>query len=89
MRQTVCSDTFTLEAQDPSSGKHGNATSRVRFIGQTVELNVLMLGRGTIHGRVTYEDGTTTLTAVDGAARCQVRANVVTDVVVDLLGYYL
>ena len=31
----------------------------------------------------------TTLTAVDGAARCQVRANVVTDVVVDLLGYYL
>lgn len=58
VRQTTCSDVFTIEARDPASGKHGTATNRVRFIGQTVELDVRMLGRGTIRGRVTYEDGT-------------------------------
>src|SRR5690606_37516372 len=30
----------------------------VRFVGQTIQLDVLMLGRGTVRGRVTYEDGT-------------------------------
>lgn len=58
VRQTGCGDVFKLEARDPASGKHGRASSRVRFIGQTVQLDVLMLGRGTIRGRVTYEDGT-------------------------------
>ncbi|MCB1037702.1 MAG: hypothetical protein KDD47_27970, partial [Acidobacteria bacterium] len=58
VRQTVCGDLFRIEAQDPLSGKKGASRSRVRFIGQTVQLDVVMLGRGTVRGRITYEDGT-------------------------------
>ncbi len=58
VRQTACSDLYEIRGTDPASGRHGAARGRVRFIGQTVELDVLMLGRGTVRGRVTYEDGT-------------------------------
>ncbi len=57
VRQTACSDLYEIRGSDPASGRHGSARGRVRFIGQTVELDVLMLGRGTVRGRVTYEDG--------------------------------
>ncbi len=58
VRQTRCGDLFRLEAHDPESGKKGNARGRVRFIGETVSLDVVMLGRGVVRGRVTYDDGT-------------------------------
>jgi hypothetical protein len=58
VRQTRCSDLFEIRGSDPTSGHHGAAQGRVRFIGQVMELDVLMLGRGTVRGRVTYEDGT-------------------------------
>lgn len=58
VRQTPCGDLFTLEARDPESGKRGNARGRVRFVGQTVNLEVVMLGRGVVRGRVTWDDGT-------------------------------
>gem|GEM_PF-6462551 len=58
VRQTTCSDLFTIRATDPTTGAHGNARGRVRFVGQTAQLDVLMLGRGTVRGRVTYDDGT-------------------------------
>jgi hypothetical protein len=58
VRQTTCSDIFSLVALDTASGKKGTAQGRVRFVGQTVDLDILMLGRGSIRGRVTYQDGT-------------------------------
>ncbi len=57
VRQTDCSDIYQLKATDASNGHSGTATGRVRFVGQTVRLDVLMLGRGTVRGRVTYENG--------------------------------
>ncbi|HEY9422946.1 MAG TPA: carboxypeptidase regulatory-like domain-containing protein, partial [Thermoanaerobaculia bacterium] len=57
VRQTQCSDIYQLKAIDAPSGHSGTATGRVRFVGQKVRLDVLMLGRGTVRGRVTYEDG--------------------------------
>src|SRR6185312_11609756 len=42
---------------DASTGRSGTATGRVRFVGQHATLNVVMLGRGTIRGRVTYDFG--------------------------------
>ncbi|HEX4495559.1 MAG TPA: carboxypeptidase regulatory-like domain-containing protein, partial [Thermoanaerobaculia bacterium] len=58
VRQTDCSDVYQLKATDPISQESGTATGRVRLIGQQVQLDVVMLGRGTINGRVTYDDGT-------------------------------
>lgn len=58
VRQTVCSDLFKIQALDPTNGQSGKAVSRMRFIGETVQLDVVMLGRGTIRGRLTYDDGT-------------------------------
>ncbi|MCI0346018.1 MAG: carboxypeptidase regulatory-like domain-containing protein, partial [Chloroflexi bacterium] len=39
------------------SGHRGTARGRVRFVGGVQQLDILMLGRGTLRGRVTYEDG--------------------------------
>jgi protocatechuate 3,4-dioxygenase beta subunit len=58
VRQTSCSDVYQLKAADGASGHSGTATGRVRFVGQQAELDVVMLGRGTIRGRVRYDDGT-------------------------------
>ncbi|RMH17713.1 MAG: hypothetical protein D6696_14985, partial [Acidobacteria bacterium] len=49
---------FTVRARDPVEGFDGEVTGRLRFAGETAELNVVMLGRGRISGRVTYDDGT-------------------------------
>lgn len=57
IRRTQCGDLFALEARDPASGKKGSARGRVRFIGQEVNLDVVMLGRGVVRGRVSYDDG--------------------------------
>ena len=57
VRQTGCSDVYTLEAQDPATNKRGKSRGRVRFAGQTTSLDIVMLGRGTIRGRVLYDDG--------------------------------
>ena len=58
VRQTRCSDQFTLNAQDPVEGFLGEARGKVRFIGETATLNIVMLGRGTVQGKIVYEDGT-------------------------------
>jgi hypothetical protein len=58
VRQTDCSDIYSLKGIDAGTGRSGTATGRVRFIGQHATLNVVMLGRGTLRGRVTYDDGT-------------------------------
>ena len=57
VRKTTCTDIFSLVAHDPASGKHGSSSGRVRFVGNTIQLDIVMLGRGTIHGKVRYEDG--------------------------------
>jgi hypothetical protein len=57
VRQTPCSDVFVLRGTDAGSGRRGEAQGRVRLVGQTQVLDVVMLGRGTIRGRLTYEDG--------------------------------
>ncbi len=58
VRQTGCSDVYQLKAIDAVSGESGTATGRVRFVGQRIQLDVVMLGRGTLRGRVRYDDGT-------------------------------
>jgi hypothetical protein len=57
VRQTECGGLFELRGADPASGHRGKATGRVRFIGQTVRLDVVLLGRGTVRGRVLNGDG--------------------------------
>ena len=57
VRETACGDVFTVEGRDLVRHKRGDAKGRVRLIGTTQELDVVMLGRGTIRGRVTYPDG--------------------------------
>lgn len=58
VRQTECGGLFELRGADPASGHRGKATGRVRFIGQTVRLDVVLLGRGAVRGRVLDSDGT-------------------------------
>jgi hypothetical protein len=53
----MCGDSFGISATNPVSDEVGIATGRVRFIGSTARLDVLMLGRGTIRGRIAYDDG--------------------------------
>lgn len=52
-------DLFTVKAMDPTRGHRGirAPTAGVRFVGQTTRLDVVMLGRGQVLGRVTYDDG--------------------------------
>ena len=57
VRQTRCSDVFAIRALDPVSTQRGSVNGRVRLIGQTLDLDIVMLGRGTLRGRVTYDDG--------------------------------
>ncbi len=57
VRQTPCGDLFVLRAQDPTTGQKGEARGRVRFVAQTVSLDIVLLGRGALSGRVLYDDG--------------------------------
>jgi protocatechuate 3,4-dioxygenase beta subunit len=57
VRQTFCGDVFTVNGADPGSGKHGSSRARVRFVNQTQEVDIVMLGRGTIRGKVRYDNG--------------------------------
>ncbi|HEX7181896.1 MAG TPA: carboxypeptidase regulatory-like domain-containing protein, partial [Thermoanaerobaculia bacterium] len=57
VRKTQCTDVFSLVGHDLANGKHGSARGRVRFVGQEVHLDIVMLGRGSIRGQVRYEDG--------------------------------
>ena len=57
VRQTACSDVFTLEARAVSGPYHGKAQGRVRLAGGTQELDIVMLGRGVVRGQVSYDDG--------------------------------
>ncbi|MGB6849405.1 MAG: carboxypeptidase regulatory-like domain-containing protein [Thermoanaerobaculia bacterium] len=57
VRQTQCGDIFELRGTHAVTGHRGSARGRVRFVGQTANLNITMLGRATVRGRVTYDDG--------------------------------
>lgn len=57
VRQTPCGDLFQLAGADPATGQHGTSRGRVRFIGEETRLDIVMVGRGTIHGRVLYDNG--------------------------------
>ena len=58
VRQTECGAVFKVRVQDPASGFFGSATGKVRVVGQTQRLDVVMPGRGSIRGQVRYNDGT-------------------------------
>ncbi len=58
VRQTECSDVFEMRGFEPGTHHVGRALGRVRYIGQVVELDIVLLGRGLVRGRVTYDDGT-------------------------------
>lgn len=48
---------FKLEAADPATGNIGRASTRIRFDGQWMNLNVIIRGYGGIEGRVYDEYG--------------------------------
>jgi len=58
VRQTDCGDIFTIEAREVGTPKWGEVKGRVREVGGVQQLDVVMVGRGRVHGRVLYEDGT-------------------------------
>ena len=58
VRQTECGGVFEMRGFEPGTHHVGRAFGRVRFIGQVVELDIVLLGRGLVRGRVTYDDGT-------------------------------
>ncbi|MEM1179982.1 MAG: carboxypeptidase regulatory-like domain-containing protein, partial [Acidobacteriota bacterium] len=58
VRQTACSDRYTLVAESPHGPHKGQIGGKVRFVGADEEVNIVMVGRGVISGRVTYDDGT-------------------------------
>ena len=58
VRQTECSDVFEMRGFEPGTHHVGRALGRVRYVGQVVELDIVLLGRGLVRGRVTYDDGT-------------------------------
>ncbi|MDA8017397.1 MAG: Ig-like domain-containing protein [Thermoanaerobaculia bacterium] len=58
VRQGACGGSFKVKARDPAEPRFGHAEGRVRVVGETKELNVVMVGRGILKGNVTYEDGT-------------------------------
>jgi hypothetical protein len=57
VRQTQCGKRFQIEAIDPARPYWGQAEGVVRFPGETQQLSVVMLGRATVQGHVTYSDG--------------------------------
>jgi len=57
VRQTECGGVFELRAHVPETQESASAFGRVRFIGQTVALDIVLLGRGTIRGAIRYDDG--------------------------------
>ncbi|MEO8196126.1 MAG: carboxypeptidase regulatory-like domain-containing protein [Thermoanaerobaculia bacterium] len=58
VRQTECGGVFEMRGFEPGTHHVGQALGRVRYIGQVVELDIVLLGRGLVRGRVTYDDGT-------------------------------
>ncbi len=50
---------FTIEARDPASGRAGRAQSQLSFEGQTIDVTVVQLPRGTVAGYVLNADGVT------------------------------
>ncbi|MEO1088916.1 MAG: carboxypeptidase-like regulatory domain-containing protein, partial [Acidobacteriota bacterium] len=58
VRKTSCSDRYTLVAESPLGPHKGEIGGRVRVVGADEEVNIVMVGRGVISGRVTYDDGT-------------------------------
>jgi protocatechuate 3,4-dioxygenase beta subunit len=57
VRQTECGGVFEMRGFEPGTHHVGRALGRVRYIGQVVELDIVLLGRGMVRGRVTYDDG--------------------------------
>ncbi|MEO7794145.1 MAG: carboxypeptidase-like regulatory domain-containing protein, partial [Thermoanaerobaculia bacterium] len=57
VRQTECGGVFHLRGHEPGSGHLGEALGRVRYIGQVVQLDIVLLGRGLVRGHVAYDDG--------------------------------
>ncbi len=58
VRQTECGAPFELTAKDPASDKRGKAAGRIRFVGNRLRLDIVLLGRGKIMGTARYDDGT-------------------------------
>ncbi|MEO1368365.1 MAG: carboxypeptidase regulatory-like domain-containing protein, partial [Acidobacteriota bacterium] len=58
VRQTDCGDIFRVYVQDVDTAEFGSRKAKVRLIGQTQQLDIALPGRGSVIGRVTYDDGT-------------------------------
>ena len=58
VRQTACGGDFQMRAVDPDGTSEGLVRDRVRTSGVTVRVDIVMIGRGVVRGRVRYDDGT-------------------------------
>lgn len=56
---------FTIDARDPATGRAGRAQSQLSFEGQTVDVTVIQLPRGTVAGYVLNADGVTGIAAAN------------------------
>src|SRR5262249_7260953 len=50
---------FTLQAADPVTGYDGDAAGQIQTEGQKLQLNIVLLARGDLTGKVIDENGTT------------------------------
>jgi hypothetical protein len=57
VRQGPCGERFRIEALAPGTPYWGKADGVIRYANSEHQLNVVMLGRGSIRGRITYADG--------------------------------
>ena len=78
------SQPFTISAQEPLTGDIGNSSSTVTYSNQLIRLDIVLLGRGTIKGKVIQKTGSSIIpmpnavvTAI--AANEQVPRQVLTD----------
>jgi hypothetical protein len=56
---------FSIEANDPLSGRLGRASDELRFEGHMVDVTVLQVPRGIVTGVVVHADGTTPVQAAN------------------------
>jgi|CXWL01.1.fsa_nt_gi hypothetical protein len=58
VRRTACDGEFHLHAVDAEGTVEGTVRDRVRTSDATVRIDIVMLGRGVLRGKVRYPDGT-------------------------------
>lgn len=53
----LCGNTFELKARDTATGHRVSARNAIRLVGETVRMDLVLRGRGTVRGLLRYDDG--------------------------------